>query len=111
MFVRNVSIKLKPDTSTEFAKTFESEILPLLRKQSGFQNEITYSNDKTYVNAVSIWDSKQSADTYDKNAYPQGSRRSRNSSTASPKCVPVKCSRRPSRRRQPPPMSPKPASF
>jgi heme-degrading monooxygenase HmoA len=71
MFVRNVSIKLKPDTSTEFAKTFESEILPLLRKQSGFQNEITYSNDKTYVNAVSIWDSKQSADTYDKNAYPQ----------------------------------------
>ena len=71
MFVRNVSIKLKPDTSTEFSKTFETEILPLLRKQTGFQNEITYSADKTYVNAVSNWDSKQSADTYEKNSYAQ----------------------------------------
>jgi heme-degrading monooxygenase HmoA len=71
MFVRNVSLKLKPDTSTEFSKTFEAEILPLLRKQTGFQNEITYSAENTFVNAISIWDSKQSADTYEKNSYPQ----------------------------------------
>jgi heme-degrading monooxygenase HmoA len=70
MFVRNVAIQLKPNTSTEFSKIFDAEVLPLLRKQSGFQNEITYA-DNTYLNAVSIWDTKQSADTYEKNSYPQ----------------------------------------
>jgi hypothetical protein len=43
MFVRNVSINLKPNTLTEFTKTMESEIIPLLRKQKGFQDEITLS--------------------------------------------------------------------
>jgi hypothetical protein len=71
MFLRNVSFQLKPDTSTQFSKTFEAEILPLLRKQTGFQNEIAYSADKTSVNAISMWDSKESADTYEKNSYPQ----------------------------------------
>jgi heme-degrading monooxygenase HmoA len=71
MFLRNVSFKLKPDTSTQFSKTFEAEILPLLRKQTGFQNEIAYSADNTSVNAISMWDSKESADTYEKNSYPQ----------------------------------------
>lgn len=71
MFLRNVSFKLKPDTSTEFSKIFEAEILPLLRKQTGFQNEIAYSADNTSVNAISMWDTKESADTYEKNSYPQ----------------------------------------
>jgi hypothetical protein len=70
MFVRNVAIQLKPNTSTEFSKIFDAEVLPMLRKQSGFQNEITYA-DNSYLNAVSIWDTKQSADTYEKNSYPQ----------------------------------------
>jgi hypothetical protein len=71
MFVRNVAIQLKPNTSTEFSKVFDAEILPLLRKQTGFQNEITYSADNGFLNAVSVWDTKQSADTYEKNSYPQ----------------------------------------
>ena len=70
MFVRNVAIQLKPNTSTEFSKIFDAEVLPMLRKQTGFQNEITYA-DNSYLNAVSIWDTKQSADTYEKNSYPQ----------------------------------------
>jgi hypothetical protein len=70
MFVRNIAIQLKPNTSTEFSKIFDAEVLPLLRKQTGFQNEITYA-DNSYLNAVSIWDTKQSADTYEKNSYSQ----------------------------------------
>ena len=70
MFVRNVAIQLTPNTSTEFSKIFDAEVLPLLRKQTGFQNEITYA-DNGFLNAVSIWDTKQSADTYEKNSYPQ----------------------------------------
>ena len=43
MFARNVSINLKPNTLTEFLKTMENEIIPLLRKQKGFQDEMTLS--------------------------------------------------------------------
>ena len=43
MFVRNVSINLKPNTLTEFTRTMEKEVIPLLRKQKGFQDEITLS--------------------------------------------------------------------
>jgi hypothetical protein len=71
MFVRNVSLKLKPNTTTEFSKTFEAEILPLLRKQTGFQHEIAFSADSSFVHAISMWDSKQSADTYEKDSYPE----------------------------------------
>jgi hypothetical protein len=43
MFARNVSVNLKPNTLTEFTKTRENKIIPLLRKQKGFQDEITRS--------------------------------------------------------------------
>ena len=33
MFARNVSIHLKPNTLSDYTRTLENEILPLLRKQ------------------------------------------------------------------------------
>ena len=42
MYDRHVTIHLKPDTVSEFAQTFERDILPLLRKQDGFTDEITF---------------------------------------------------------------------
>ena len=41
MFTRSVSMHLKPNNVTEFTRTIENEIIPLLRKQKGFQDEIT----------------------------------------------------------------------
>lgn len=70
MFARKLSIHLKPNTLAEFTKTFEQEILPLLRKQKGFKDEITFAAPGTSeVLAISLWDSKQNADTYDSGAY------------------------------------------
>ncbi len=40
MFARSVSIRLKPHSLAEFNTTLENEILPLLRKQKGFQGRI-----------------------------------------------------------------------
>jgi len=56
----------------EFTKTMENEILPLLRKQKGFQDEIILSvpNEREIV-AISFWDHKQSAEAYNSTAYPQ----------------------------------------
>ena len=72
MYTRNVSIQLKPNTGTEFTQTFEKDILPLMRKQKGFKDEITFvsANGKDAL-AISFWDQKDSADTYSRDAYPQ----------------------------------------
>jgi len=43
MFVRNVAIHLKANALGEFTRIFDNEVLPILRKQSGFRDEITFS--------------------------------------------------------------------
>jgi hypothetical protein len=71
MFARNVSLKMKTDSTKDFSKIFDIEILPLLKKQAGFRDEVTLvSEDGLYVNAISLWDTKEQADTYEKNTYP-----------------------------------------
>ena len=42
MFARIVSILLKPNSATEFTQLIEKEALPLLRKQEGFHDEMTF---------------------------------------------------------------------
>ena len=42
MFARRVSMQLKPNSVAEFTQRIEKDILPLLRKQNGFQDEITF---------------------------------------------------------------------
>ena len=42
MIARNVTMRLKANSVAEFTKTLEKEIIPLLRKQKGFQDEITF---------------------------------------------------------------------
>jgi hypothetical protein len=44
MYARQVSVELKPDSRIEFTQMLESEILPLLRKQKGFKDEISFVN-------------------------------------------------------------------
>ena len=72
MYARNVSMNLKPNTALEFTKTFEKDILPILRTQNGFKDEITFvgTNGKDVL-AISLWDRKESADAYSRDTYPQ----------------------------------------
>ena len=42
MFARRVSMHLKPNSVAELTQRLEKEIIPLLRKQKGFQDEITF---------------------------------------------------------------------
>lgn len=71
MFARNVSIRLKPNTLNDFNQTFDKEVIPTLRKQAGFRDEIALSgDDSTYVTAISLWDTKEQAEAYNTNAYP-----------------------------------------
>lgn len=72
MFARNISIHLKPNMLADFTETFEKEVVPVLRKQKGFRDEITFSTPSgTDVIAISLWDNKENAETYNNAVYPE----------------------------------------
>jgi hypothetical protein len=72
MFARNISIHLKTNMLSDYTRTFENEVLPLLRKQKGFQDEITLSNPGSLdVVAISLWENKANAEAYNTNTYPE----------------------------------------
>lgn len=70
MYARQVSMELNPKSLTDFTHKMESEIIPLLRKQAGFRDEITFVEpDGKRAFAVSLWDSKQNAEAYSRASY------------------------------------------
>lgn len=72
MFGRIVSMRLKPNTQAEFTQTFEREIVPTLRKQQGFKDELLFVVPSgTEAVSISLWDSKESAETYNRSTYPE----------------------------------------
>lgn len=72
MYARHVSLNLKPNQREELTQLFEREILPLLQKQNGFTDEITFvSPDSKQVVAISLWERKENADVYSRETYPQ----------------------------------------
>jgi hypothetical protein len=72
MFARNVSIHLKSNMLSDYTRTFENDVLPLLRKQNGFKDEITFADaGAVNVTAISLWENKTDAEAYNTNTYPQ----------------------------------------
>ena len=71
MFARSVSFHLKPGQSAAFTQVLDKEIVPMLRKQTGFQDEIALvAPAGTDAVAISVWDRKENADNYARTAYP-----------------------------------------
>ena len=72
MYARNVTLHLKANTAPEFTRTLETDVLPMLRKQNGFKDEITFlASDRSEAVAISLWDRKESAEAYSRDTYPQ----------------------------------------
>jgi len=72
MYARNVAVRLKPNTLSDFTKTLETNVLPILRRQKGFQDEITFAMPSEIdVVAISLWDSKENAEAYNSAGYPE----------------------------------------
>ena len=71
MFARSVSFHLKPGRSAAFTQVIDKEIVPMLRKQTGFQDEIALvaPNGADAV-AISVWDRKENAENYARTGYP-----------------------------------------
>src|SRR3989442_15356258 len=71
MFARIVSMRLKPNAKAEFTQTIEKKILPILRKQKGFRDEITFiAPGGMEAVGISLWDSREQADAYNSGNYP-----------------------------------------
>jgi hypothetical protein len=63
---------LKPNTVADFTQKLEREIIPLLRKQKGFQDEISFiGHGGTEAFGISLWDKAENAEAYNRGAYPE----------------------------------------
>ena len=72
MFTRIVTIKLKANSAPEFTRLNESNIIPLLRKQNGFRDELTFiAPERSEALAISLWDRKENAEAYNRTGYPE----------------------------------------
>jgi heme-degrading monooxygenase HmoA len=65
-------MKLKANVAPEFNLVIENEILPLLRKQPGFRDEISFiAPESLEAVAISIWETKENCENYNRNGYPE----------------------------------------
>jgi len=73
MYARIVNMKLKDEKRVpDFTKLIETEVIPMLRMQEGFQDEVSlFSKDRLEVRGISFWKKMENAETYHKNVYPQ----------------------------------------
>jgi hypothetical protein len=72
MFARRVSMNLRPNSVADFTQRHEKQIIPLLRKQTGFQDEISFvGSGTTKAFAISLWENKENADAYNRATYPE----------------------------------------
>jgi quinol monooxygenase YgiN len=73
MFTRVVEIKSKAGKSKELINTVNEKVLPILKKQRGFVDEIVLISDKENdrVLAISFWNSSEDAELYHREHFPQ----------------------------------------
>jgi len=70
MFARRVYMHLKPNSVTQFTQKIEKDVIPALRKQKGFLDEIVFvAPSGTEAFAISLWDRAESADAYNRESY------------------------------------------
>jgi hypothetical protein len=72
MFARKVSVRLKSDSAGQFIQKMENEIIPLLRKQDGFLDELTLiAQSGKEIYAYSFWENSEDAEKYDRASFSE----------------------------------------
>jgi heme-degrading monooxygenase HmoA len=72
MFARHITLQLKPHAQNELPIVFQREILPILRRQKGFLEELLLVTPlKTEMVAISLWEEKEFAEAYQRQVYPE----------------------------------------
>jgi len=73
---RSIRFDIAPNKHDEFHSLFRNEILPTLKKQDGFKDELLLVQDQ-HVLAISVWNNVDSARKYETTTYPQLDRKLR----------------------------------
>ena len=72
MIARNVTMRLKANSLADFTQTLEKEVIPLLRKEKGFEDEITFiGEDGRQAVGISFWDKQENAEAYSRGRYAE----------------------------------------
>ncbi len=70
MFARIFRVPLKPGQGDLYANAIEQKVIPILKKFSGFRDEIAMvSTDGKEGIGISFWDRQEDAEAYDRAAY------------------------------------------
>jgi quinol monooxygenase YgiN len=70
MYARSVSFHLKPGRAAEFTQLLDKNVVPVLRNQKGFQDEIALvAPGGADAVGISVWDVKENAEAYARGAY------------------------------------------
>ncbi len=72
MFTRVIEMTTKPGKAKEVTNTVNDKALPILRKQSGFVDEVVLVSDTepNRIVALSFWTSPGDAERYGREQYP-----------------------------------------
>jgi len=72
MFTRVVEIKSKAGKSKELTNTINEKVVPILKKQRGFVDEIVLvsDNETDQVLGISFWDTRADAERYHREQFP-----------------------------------------
>jgi len=68
-FARNVHFQIKDGKNQDLVKVMSSELLPLLKKQDGFRDEVMLLDGRHGV-AISMWEDRKTLDRYSATVYP-----------------------------------------
>jgi hypothetical protein len=72
MYARIVTLNLKANRLHDFKEMLDKQVIPMLRKQDGFMDNMTFVGASgTEVRNISFWDKKESADFYNSATYPE----------------------------------------
>lgn len=73
MYTRVVEITSKSGKARELCNLIEEKVVPILRKQTGFVDETVLVSDTeaNQVVGLSVWNSKEDAERYHREQYPQ----------------------------------------
>ncbi len=74
MFARILDCEVKLEKKEEFVKVLKNEVLPILKKQTGFLEILPFFPEKMKeekVITISLWTTKADAERYEREFYPK----------------------------------------
>jgi hypothetical protein len=71
MYARKVSLCLRSESAGQFLRQAEDELIPLLRKQRGFLDQLIILSDSgDIVYLYTFWENSEDAERYDRMTLP-----------------------------------------